>query len=77
MLASLVRSDMEKYGQYLDFTVTKPWVRSLYKRMKMPRRVPTTSRPIMTRALWEEVRIQYLYDISPLTKSHEFPDELY
>ena len=64
VLAGLVRSDVEKYGQYLDFQVKRPWVRSLYHRTKMSRRVSTTSRPIITRALWEEISTQYL---------HEFP----
>ena len=55
VLAGLVSSDVEKYGQYLDFQVTRPWVRSLYHRMKMSRRVSTTYRPIVTRALWKEI----------------------
>ena len=63
-------------GQYLDFQVTKPWVRSLYHRMEMSRRVSTTSRPIITPALWEEISAQYSHEISSLTKSHEIPDEL-
>ena len=55
VLAGLVPSDVEKYGQYLDFQVTRPWVRSLYHCMKMSRRVSTTYRPIVTRALWKEI----------------------
>ena len=44
--------------------------------MKMTRRVSTTSRPIITLALLEEVSTQHLHQISSLTKSHEIPDEL-
>ena len=76
VLAGVVRSDVEKYGQYLDFQVTRPWVRSLYHRMKMSRRVSTTSRPIITCALWKEICAQYLQEISSLTKSHKILDEL-
>ena len=50
MVASLVRSEVEKYGHYLDFQVTRPWVRSLYHRMKMSRHVSITFRHIITRA---------------------------
>ena len=38
--------------------------------------VSISSRPIITRALWEEISTQNLHDISSLTKSHEIPDEL-
>ena len=72
VLAGLIRYDVEKYGHYLDFQVTRPWMRSLHHHMKMSRRVPTTSRPITKRALWEEISTQYLHEIS----SHEIPDEL-
>ena len=67
VLAGLIRYDVEKYGHYLDFQVTRPWMRSLHHHMKMSRRVPTTSS-----ALWEEISTQYVHEIS----SHEIPDEL-
>ena len=51
-------------------------MRSLYHRMKMSRRVSTTSRPIITCALWKEICAQYLQEISSLTKSAKIPDEL-
>ena len=76
VLAALVHSDVEKYGHFLDFQATRPWVRTLYYRIKMSHRVSTTSRPIITRALWEGINTQYLHEISSLTKSHEIPDEL-
>ena len=40
VLGGLVRSDVEKYGHYLDFHVTRPWVRSLYHRMKKSHKIP-------------------------------------
>ena len=76
VIAGVVRSDVEKYRQYPDFQVTRSWVRSLYHRMKMSRRVSTTSRPIITCALWKEICAQYLQEISSLTKSAKIPDEL-
>ena len=36
----------------------------------------TTTRPMITCVLWEEISTQYLHEISSLTKSHEIPDEL-
>lgn len=64
VIAGVVRSDVEKYRQYPD------------QRMKMSRRVSTTSRPIITCALWKEICAQYLQEISSLTKSAKIPDEL-
>ena len=55
VLADLVRSDVQKYGEYLDFEVTGAWVRSLFSRMKFSRRFSDRSRPIITRGLWEEI----------------------
>ena len=49
-LMGLVRSDPAKFGLYLEFEVTKSWVRSLYMRMNYSRRVATISRPIITLA---------------------------
>ena len=42
----LIKADMTRYGGYLDFTVTKGWLKSLYSRMNMPPCMVTTSRPI-------------------------------
>ena len=60
----LVRANPEKFGKYVDFQVTRSWVRSLYRRMKFSRRAVTTSRPIITRSFWVEVKSQFLYEIS-------------
>ena len=43
VLAGLVRSDVQNYGKYLDFEVTRAWVRSLYHRMKFFGRFSATS----------------------------------
>ena len=48
VLAWLICSNTVKYGQFLEFPVTRSWVRSLYQRMKFSRRMTTTSRPMIT-----------------------------
>ena len=48
LLNGLVRANPEKFSKYVDFHVTRSWVRSLYRRMKISRRAVTTSRPIIT-----------------------------
>ena len=53
----LVRANPEMFGKYVDFQVTRSWVRSLYRRTKFSRRAVTTSRPIITRSLWENGEI--------------------
>ena len=57
ILIGLIKSDLSRYGGYLDFVVIKGWLGSLYNRMNMSRRMVTTSGPIVTRSLWEEVRL--------------------
>lgn len=76
VLAGLIRSDVKKYGIFVEFQVTRSWVRSLYARMKLSRRTATTSRPVVTRALWQELRTQYLHDIASIVQDHSIPDEL-
>ena len=39
-------------------------------------RAVTTSRPVITRSLWNEVRSRYLFEIIDLTLKHNIPDEL-
>ena len=48
ILRGLIKAGMTRYGGYLDFTVTKGWLQSLYSRMNMSRRMVTTSRPTVT-----------------------------
>ena len=45
VLMGLIKSDLAKYGQYLEFHITNGWVQSLYTRMGFRRRIATTSRP--------------------------------
>ena len=63
VLAGIVRSNLENFGQFSDFEVTKSWVCSLYHRMNFSRGAATTSRSVITRSLWEEINTQYLHDI--------------
>ena len=60
----------------MDFQVTRSWARSLYQRMKFSRRAVTTSRPVITRSLWLEVRSQFLYEITHKVLKRNIPDEL-
>ena len=48
ILARLIRSNPAAYGRYLEFKVTRDWVRSLYQRMNFSRRTATLSRPTVT-----------------------------
>ena len=72
----LIKSDLVKFGQYLDFVVTDGWVQSLYKRMNFTRRIVTTSRPIVTKSLWIETRTQFLHDIAHAVANYDIPNEL-
>ena len=47
VLAGIVRSNLEKLGQFSDFEVTRSLVCSLYHRMNFSRIAATTSRPII------------------------------
>ena len=55
VLTGMVKSNLKKFGQVSDYEVARSWVRSLYHCMKFPLRATTTSRPIITRSLWEEI----------------------
>ena len=76
ILMGLIRADISRYGGYLDFTVTKVWLKSLYSRMNMSRSMVTTSRPIVTSSLLEEVRTQLRNDIVSAALKYNIPDEL-
>ena len=60
----------------MDFKVTRSWVGSLYQSMKFSRRAVTTSRPVITRSLWGEVRSQFLHEITDKVLQHNILDEL-
>ena len=76
ILMGLIRADLLKYGQYLDFEVTRSFVNSVYKRLNMTRLASTTSRLEIPRAVWEEIRIQFLHKIAALVEKHNVPDVL-
>ena len=76
VLNDLIRANPERFGKYMEFKVTRSWARSLYQRMKFSRRAVTTSRPVITRSLWVEVRSQFLYEITDKGLKHNIPDEL-
>ena len=44
--------------------------------MKFSRRAATTSRPVITRSLWNEIKTQFLHEISQKVLLHNIPDEL-
>ena len=73
LLARIERSNLEKFGQFSDFEVTKSWVRSPYHRMNFSRRAASTSRPIITRSLWGEINTQYLHDMHQPFEPTIFP----
>ena len=76
VLIGMVKSNLKKFGQFSDYEVTRSWVRSLYHCMKFTQRTTTTSRPIITRSLWEEINTQYLHDIVSAVPTYNIPDEL-
>ena len=76
LLNGFIRENPERFGKYMEFKVTRSWARSLYQRMKLTCRAVTRSRPVITRSLWVEVRLQFLYEITDKVLKHNIPDEL-
>ena len=76
VLNGLIRVNPERFGKYMDFKVTRSWVRPLHQRMKSSRHAVTTSRAVITRSLWAEVRSQFLHEITDKVLQHNIPDEL-
>ena len=76
VLNGLTRANSERFGKYMDIKVTRSWVRSLYQRMKFSHRAVTTSRSVITRSLWAEVRTQFLHQITEKVLQHNIRDEL-
>ena len=76
ILMGLIKSDLGRYGQYLNFVVTNSWLQSLYQRMNLTRRIVTMSRPAITKATWLEVKATFLHDIVSAIVEDEIPDEL-
>ena len=72
VLNGLICANPERFGKYFKvFKVTRSWVRSLYRRINFSRRAVTTSRPIITRSLWEEINTQY----GNAVRTYNIPDE--
>ena len=76
VLMGLIKSDLRAYGSLVDFQVTEGWLKSLYKRMNFTRRTVTTSRPIITRSICEEIRTMFLHKILSACIEHDIPYEL-
>ena len=76
VLMGLIKSDLSRYGQYLEFCVTNGWVQSLYTRMGYTCRMVTTSRPVITRTLWLETRDRFLNEIAEAVATYNIPDQL-
>ena len=76
VLNGLIRANPERFGKYMEFEVTRSWAQSLYQRIKFSCRAVTTSRPVITRSLWVDIRSQFLYKITDKVLKHIIPDEL-
>ena len=76
VLIDLLQCYPEKFGKYVNFEVTRSWVRPLYQRMKFSRRAASTSRPVITCSLWNEIKSQFLHGISQKVLFYSIPDEL-
>ena len=76
VLGVILRSNLERFGQFSDFEMTRSWVCSLYHHMDFSQRAAPKSRPIITWSLWEEINTQYLHDIALAVRRYNIPDEL-
>ena len=72
----LVQSNPQKFAKYLNFHVSRSWIRSLYQRIKFSRRADTISWPVITHSLWTETKSQFLHDISDKVLFFNIPGEL-
>ena len=76
VLMGLIRSDLVVFGSYIDFCVTKSWLQHLYRRMNFTCRMVTTSGPVVTMSIYDEVKTKYLHDIVSVCLEYQIPDEL-
>ena len=67
VLMGLIKSDLDKYGCQLEY---------LYTRMNLSRRMVITSRPIIKKSIWEEVRLKFLHEIVDICIKNRIPDKL-
>ena len=75
VLNGLIRANPIKSGKYVKFKVTRSWTSSLYQRINFSHRAVTTSRLIITRSLWAEVRSRYLFEIIDDALKYSIPDK--
>ena len=77
VLMGLIRSNMVQFGAYADFKVTRGWTQYLYKRMNFTQRMVTTSRPPITKVIFEkEVKRKFLHNIAKKVVEHNIPDKV-
>ena len=72
----MIKADLEKWGQYIEFEVSEGWLHSLYARLNFVKRFATTTRPDITRLIWYEIRHLFLHDIAEFVIKYQIPDEL-
>ena len=70
----LIITNLHLHVGYLGFPASDAWLYSLYKRRNFVWR--TTSRPVLTEALWIEIRTLFLHNICTLVQIYNIPDEL-
>ena len=63
-------------SQLRKFDMPRSWVQSIYKRMRITRRMGTTTRPPVPPGLYNECRREYLRDVYNIIKEHDIPPEL-
>ena len=71
VLLGLIKSNLTRYGQYLEFCVANGRLQYSYKLMNMSRRTSTTSRPV-----YLEVRTKFLHGIVSVCLEFGIPDKL-
>ena len=71
-----IKSNLHLYGGYLEFTGTDGCLNCLYKIMYFVWKAVTTSRAVVTEALWTEIRTLFLHDICTFVQTYNITDEL-
>ena len=73
---ALISSNPSMRDKYLSFTPTRGWTQSIYKRCNFSRRAGTTTKPPVSRGVYDECKLTYLSDIDNCIKQHNIPPEL-
>ena len=76
VLMGFIKSNLHLYGGYLEFTGTDGCLNCLYKIMYFVWKTVTTSRAVVTEALWTEIWTLFLDDICTLVQTYNITDEL-